>query len=111
MRSPGLSKLNWLAVLLMGTLSVTMWGCVTYVPIEEYNLARAAFVGAQRAEASRMAPKLWFHAEKSYREGERAFRERKYGEAEFKFREAREFSEKAENFARVQEQMSGSYGN
>lgn len=99
------SRINFVLVIL---IAVGAWtGCVTYVPVDEYNLARAAFDAARDAEAPRYAPALWFNTEQAYREGQRAFKERRYGEARDKFIQAKSFAEQAENAARLARYESG----
>ena len=96
-------------VALLAILSLSQVGCVTSssVPIEEYNLARAAYEAARDADCVRFAPSLWFNAEQSYREGQKAYAERNYGAARDKFEEARGYAEQAENAARLARHDSG----
>lgn len=82
-------------------------GCVTYIPVDEYNLARAAYEAARDADAPRYAPALWFNAEQAYRDGQKAYKERRYGEARDHFEDARDYAEKAENAARLARHQSG----
>ena len=91
----------------LGLLSLTLSGCVTYIPVEEYTIARAAVDSAKDAEAPRYVPALWFNAEQAYHEGEKAFRDRSYGEAQSKFENAKTFAEQAENAARLNRHQSG----
>ncbi len=93
------------AFALCGTLALT--GCVTAFPIDEYNLARAAFESARDSEAIRYAPALWYNTEETYREGEKAYRERKFDLATEKFVEAKELGEQAENASRIARHQSG----
>lgn len=88
-------------------LSLSLSGCVTSVPLDEYTLARAAYEAAKDAEALRYAPALWYNAEQAYRDGQRAYRERNYGEAKADFIEARQAAEKAENAARIARHSAG----
>lgn len=87
--------------------ALALSGCVTYIPVEEYTLARAAYDSARDAEAARFAQAMWFNAEQNYREGQKAFRDRNYGEAKSRFVEAQKFAEQAENAARVARHQSG----
>lgn len=97
------------SLLLATLLAVTMFvaGCVTYIPVDEYNLARAAYEAAKDADAARYAPALWFNAEQSYREGQKLFKERNYSGAGSKFKQAKTFAEQAENAARLARHQSG----
>lgn len=89
-------------------LSTGFWaGCVSYAPVDEYNLARAAYVAARDADSLRFAPALWFSAEQSYREGQRAFKDRRYTDAKEAFEKARYYAEQAENAARLARMQSG----
>jgi hypothetical protein len=81
--------------------------CVTYVPVEEWTIARAALEGARDADAPRFVPAIWFKAEQSYREAQRFFKERQYGEARNLFIVARQGFEQAENAARLSRYQSG----
>lgn len=83
-------------------------GCVTH-PIDEYNLARAAFEAARDADATRYAPALWFKAEQSYREGQRLYKNRSYDAAKAVFQNARTYAEQAENAARLERHKSGDF--
>lgn len=88
-------------------LFVFQTGCVTSVPVEDYNIARAAIESARDADAPRFAPGLWYNAETAYREAQRAYKERHFDVAREQFREARKFSEQAEDMARLSRQQSG----
>jgi len=77
-------------------------GCITVqIPVDDYNLARAALEAAREAEAARFSPGLWYKAEEAYRDAERRFRERSYRDAQRLFVEARFLAERAENAARI----------
>ncbi|MEK7357672.1 MAG: hypothetical protein AAB250_14570 [Bdellovibrionota bacterium] len=78
-----------------------MSGCVTYIPVEEYTMARAAHEAARDADALRYAPSLWYNAEQAYREGTKSFKDRSYSSAKYSFEQAKIFAEQAENAARV----------
>jgi hypothetical protein len=88
-------------------LCVILNGCVTAFPIDEYNLARAAYEAAKDADAVRYAPALWYNTEETYRVGEKAYRDRNYGVAKKKFIEARTLGEQAENAARLARHQAG----
>lgn len=76
--------------------------CVTVsIPVEEYNLARAAIDAARESDSPRYSPGLWYKAEQAYRDAERLFRERRYSEAKKLFVEAKYLGEKAENAAKL----------
>ncbi|MES2854868.1 MAG: DUF4398 domain-containing protein [Bdellovibrionota bacterium] len=94
------------AFVLCGTLLISS-GCVTAFPIDEYNLARAAYESARDAEAIRYAPALWYNTEETYRAGEKAYRERKFDLAQKKFNEAKKLGEQAENASRLARHQSG----
>lgn len=83
-------------------------GCVTVkIPVEEYNLARAAVNAARDTEAARFAPGLWHKAEESYKRAQHFYKDRRYKEAQELFVEARLNAERAENAARVARFQSG----
>lgn len=82
-------------------------GCVTYMPVDEWTIARSAYEAARDADSARYVPSIWFNAEQSYREGQKAFRERRYAAAKTLFIQARQLSEQAENAARLARQQSG----
>ncbi len=82
-------------------------GCVTYMPVEEYNLARAAYDSAKDADALKFAPALWYKAETAYKEGQNFFKERRYDNAGRSFIQAKFLAEKAENSARLAHFQSG----
>jgi Domain of unknown function (DUF4398) len=88
-------------------MAVFMFGCVTYMPVDEWTIARAAYEAARDADAARYVPSIWFNAEQAYREGQKAFRERRYAAAKTLFIQARQQSEQAENAARLARQQSG----
>jgi hypothetical protein len=46
---------------------VLQTACVTYIPVDEYTMARAAYDSAKDADSARYAPALWFNAESAYR--------------------------------------------
>ena len=81
--------------------------CVTYVPVDEWTLARAAYEGAKDADAPRFVPAIWFKAEQSYREAQRGMKERQYSEAKELFVVAKLGFEQAENAARLSRYQSG----
>lgn len=77
-------------------------GCVNkQAPIEEYNLAQAAFRSAQDSEAKRYAPKVFQQAGRYFKRAEQAYTERYYSESVEYFRKSRYYSEKAENISRT----------
>ena len=92
---------------LLCVLGLGLTGCVTYIPVDEYNLARAAYESAKEWDAARYAPALWFNAEQTYRTAQKAFRDRRQEEARELFSEARVLCEKAENAARLARYQSG----
>lgn len=93
--------------LLLVFFSATLAGCVTYIPVDEYNLARTAYQAALSSEAAQYAPSLWFNAEQAYREGQKAYNDRRYEDARYQFSQARTFAEQAERAARLARQQSG----
>jgi hypothetical protein len=97
-------RLAWLAAPL-----VLVSACVTYIPADEYNLARAAYEAARDADAARYAPALWFKVEQAYREGQKLFRERDHENARVMFIQAKNFAEQAENAARIERHKSGDF--
>jgi hypothetical protein len=97
-------RLVWLAIPLF-----VLSACVTYIPADEYNLARAAFEAARDADAARYAPALWFKAEQAYREGQKLFKERNYESARAVFVQSKYFAEQAENAARIERHKSGDF--
>ena len=82
-------------------------GCVTYFPVNEYNLARVAVDSARDADAARFAPGMWYKAEEAYQKGQRLYKERRYSSAKEVFIEARNNAERAENAARLTRFQSG----
>lgn len=96
-----------LSALVVVMVMLFFTGCVTYIPVDEYNLARTAYESAKEADAARYAPALWFNAEQAYREGKKAFKDRSYGTARSKFNDAKLYSEQAENAARLARHQSG----
>ena len=82
-------------------------GCVTYIPVDEWTMARSAYESAREADAARFVPAIWFKAEQSYRDGQRAYKDRKYEEAKQLFNQARAYCEQAENAARLARHQSG----
>ncbi|MCM2282387.1 MAG: DUF4398 domain-containing protein [Bdellovibrionaceae bacterium] len=83
-------------------------GCVTVtIPVDEYNLARAAVDAARQAEAPRFAPGQWHKAEEAFKQGQRLYQERDYKTAQKLFIEAKASAERAENSARVTRFQSG----
>jgi len=82
-------------------------GCVSFIPVDDYTIARAAMDGARESEAPRFAPALWYRAEQAYREGETFFRERDYENSAKRFAQARTLAEQAENAARLSRFESG----
>lgn len=86
---------------------VVLSGCVTYLPVDEWNTARAAYEGARENDAARFVPALWFKAEQAYREAQRAYKDRDYELAKTLFNRSRLYSEQAENAARLARYQSG----
>ncbi len=82
-------------------------GCVSSLPVEEFTLARSAYLSAKEADAAQYAPALWYSAEQCFRDGEKAYKSRRFGEAEYQFNKAKIFAEQAENSARLARQQSG----
>jgi hypothetical protein len=79
-------------------------------PIEEYNLAQAAYRSAQESEAKRYAPKIFSNAVRYYKRAERAYEERYFNKATDYFRKSRYYSEKAENMSRLNMFKQGELG-
>lgn len=78
------------------------FGCVNkQPPIEEYNLAQAAYRAAQESEAKRYAPRVYSQARRYYKRAERAYKERYFDKSTGYFRKSRYYSEKAENISRL----------
>lgn len=75
--------------------------CASNPPYTEYNLAHIALRSAKAADSERLAPGLWYEAEKNYNLGESLFKDRYYDRARAAFKRALEAAEKAENAARV----------
>ena len=94
------------AIALLGSLFLFS-SCVTYVPVDEWTLARSAYDAAKDADAARYVPAIWFNADQSYREAQKAYRERRYDESKSLFIQARKLCEEAENAARLARQQSG----
>ena len=84
-----------------------MAGCAGPKPIEEYTLARAALQAAKVSGATSAAPGFWHRAEENYRKGEKAFDLNDNILAKELFERAREYAEKAENAARLQNFRTG----
>lgn len=82
-------------------------GCVTYMPVDEWTMARAAYDAAKDADSARYVPSIWFNAEQTYREAQKAFRDRRYSSAKTLFVESKKLCEQAENAARLARQQSG----
>ena len=103
MRRNGLAR----AVTSVAASTLFATGCVTYIPVDEYTLARASYEAAKDADAARFAPALWFDAELDYRDAQKLFKERHYEECRDKFVEAKSLAEQAENVARLARHQSG----
>ena len=88
-------------------VAVLASGCVTYIPVDEYTIARAAYEAAKDADAARFAPRLWSSAELTYQEAQQSFKDRRYADARSKFLQSKELSEKAEFAARLARHQSG----
>lgn len=88
-------------------VSTAFSGCVTYIPVDEWNTARAAYESARDADAARFVPSMWFKAEQTYREAQRAYKDREYDKAKALFIRARIYCEQAENAARLARYQSG----
>lgn len=93
--------------LLVLSSSLFLSGCVTFIPVEEYTLARAAYESAKDADALKYAPALWYKAESAYKEGQRFYADRRYDNASRSFIQAKFLAEKAENAARLARYQSG----
>ena len=106
MRFSFIANRKWLITLAI-LVSAALSGCVTYVPVDEWNIARAAYEAAREADAPRFVPSMWFKAEQTYREAQRAYRERDYEKAKELFKKARVYCEQAENAARLARYQSG----
>jgi hypothetical protein len=98
---------SWTAIACTVFFVTVFSGCVTYLPLDEYNIARAAMEGARDKEAMKFAPNLWFKAEQAYREGEASYRDRRYDKARVMFEQARKLAEEAENAAHLSRFESG----
>jgi hypothetical protein len=81
--------------------------CVTYLPVDEWTIARSAYEAAKDADSARYVPSIWFNAEQTYREAQKAYKDRHYAQAKRLFNEARSLCEQAENAARLARQKSG----
>lgn len=81
--------------------------CAGSPPVEEYNLARAAYDAATEAESSRYAQGLWYKADDTYKNAIRLYKDRDNSAAREEFDEARELLERAENAARLNRFQSG----
>ncbi len=109
MRS-GLPKfLNSILITFFLSIVVSSSGCVTSqdLPIDEWNIARAAYDAARDADASRYVPAMWFNAEQTYREAMKSYKDRHYTQAKKQFVEAQRLCELAENQARLARHQSG----
>jgi hypothetical protein len=103
-------KTGWPVLFLLVLVSSALFNaCVTYIPVDEYNLARAAYESARDADAPKYAPALWFQAEQTYREGQKLYKDRAYGQARSSFNQARSLAEQAENMARLERHKSGDF--
>jgi hypothetical protein len=80
---------------------------VTYVPVDEWTIARSAYEAAKDADAARYVPSIWFNAEQTYREAQKSYRERRYPKSKVLFIESKQLCEQAENAARLARQQSG----
>jgi len=81
--------------------------CVTYLPVDEWTMARSAYEAARDADSARYVPSIWFNAEQTYREAQKAYRDRRYSSAKTLFVQAKQLCEQAENAARLARQQSG----
>ncbi len=107
MKRNRLACTSLLLACLVAFLGLATSGCVTTFPIDEYNLARAAFESARDADAAHYAPALWFGAEQAYHAGQKDYADRQYGDAKDKFIEARDLAERAEDVSRLARHQSG----
>lgn len=87
--------------------SVLFTACVTYMPVDEWAMAKAAYEAARDADSARYVPSIWFNAEQTYREAQKAYRDRRYSSAKILFDQAKQLCEQAENAARLARQQSG----
>jgi hypothetical protein len=81
--------------------------CVTYLPVDEWNIARASYEAARDADSARYVPSIWFSAEQTYRAAEKAYQDRRYETAKKLFNDSKRLCEEAENAARLARQQSG----
>ena len=88
-------------------IGVLLLSCVTAIPVEEYNLARAAVEAARESEALTYAPGLWYKAEEAYKQGQKQYDDRRFAEAQESFVQAKVFAEKAETAARITKAQGG----
>lgn len=91
----------------LAAFSVLAPACVTYLPVDEWTLARSAYEAAKDADSARYVPAIWFNAEQTYREAQKAYKDRHYNQAKKLFIDARQLCEQAENAARLARQQSG----
>lgn len=84
-----------------------LFSCAGPAPLEDYTLARAAYMGAKSAESARFAPGLWYKGEEAYKKAQQLFEERYYTDAKKQFNMAIQLFEKAEDASRELRLKSG----
>lgn len=83
-------------------------GCQTIeAPLQEYTLARAAFVAAKEVDGARLASGYYHRALENYSRAEVLYNERSFEQAKDLFNKSRIDFERAENSAQAQRKRSG----
>jgi len=88
-------------------ISLGAVGCASNPPEKEYTIAKTALEAARKSESARFAPSEFHHAEESYRKGEIFFKRGDFGDAKRMFNDSVEYSEQAEDAARIQRSKTG----
>jgi hypothetical protein len=104
-----MAKLKVLILTLMvGLFAACATGCATVPPpVEDYVLAKTALDAARAIDSARYSPGFFAKAETAFRKAKVFFDDRDYEKARDEFRASREFSEKAENTARMTQFKTG----
>ncbi len=77
-------------------------GCVTAPqPNEDFAFAKEALEAATRVDSARHSSGLYSQALEAYQKGKLLYEDRQYADAKVQFQRSRDFSEKAENSARL----------
>ena len=93
-------------IILLAALGIS--GCVTMeAPLQEYTLARAAFVAAKEVDGARLASGYYHRALENYSRAEVLYNERNFEQAKELFIKSRIDFERAENSAQAQRKRSG----